>query len=137
MKRNMNRRSADLWLEAGHARPASTRFERAREMIKPSPALCMLDAPTASEGMVSRFMSMLPNRYSATSARVPALARDIEMGQFEDAPSPIAIRVTSPSKFERPESPRSEDAHDDIEIQVAQRGRMSAGPMYIFSGSPT
>ena len=43
MRRNMARRSTDLWMQAGHARPASTRFERAREMIKPTPALCMMD----------------------------------------------------------------------------------------------
>lgn len=193
MKRDMHRRSADLWREAGHARPTSTRFERAREMMKPAPALCMLDGQESpvnkrqsallGDGLGKRMssMSMLSKRMSqAFGAGLPVSKQDqemaeVEMSQFADgdasimshretAPAgpsrPIAIQITSPDRFEgrcsiissanthatdadAEEAPgRSVDGHEhgeDVAIQTATRGRMSAGPMFIYGGfrSPT
>ena len=104
LRQNMHRRSADLWLQAGHARPASTRFERVTEMMKPSPALCMLDSDGSPEpkrmsamngdGAMKRMstgVAMLSQRMSQAfgaqqgTSRAAAGEEGYEMGQFADA----------------------------------------------------
>lgn len=128
LKRNMNRRSADLWREAGHARPTSSRFERAREMMKPAPALCMMDENGSpvnkrqsmqQEGVrrMSSSMAVLSKRMSQAFGAGAAASADsediIEMSQYvnveasqpravvEAGPSSPAIQVTSPSRYDR------------------------------------
>jgi hypothetical protein len=162
MRKTLARRSVDIWLEAGHAKPVGSVLERAAEMIRPHPALRILDGQRepAGEGMMRKLrggvvsMLLMPKRYSQAGTQgvemtTPRRTQSRYADAEEDEPdSPITISITSPSKYERRQSglarPYStadtEDgtAEEDTglevngSIQTATRARISASPTYFF-----
>lgn len=159
MRKTLARRSVDIWLEAGHAKPPGNLFERATEMIKPTPALRIMQGPSernGGQGVLERLrggvVSMLPKRVSLQGGSDIAMTprRSSRYGDAdEEAPSsPITIHITSPSKYERRQSGLTREVSADPsfeetgsgdvdgigegEIQTATRARMSASPTYFF-----
>jgi hypothetical protein len=99
-RKNMNRRSTDVWLEEGLAVGTVTRWSRTAEMLKPNPALCVLDAPRPAEGVLRKLrggvVSMLPKRFSAVLEDYQLDTFPTPTGDNNVTPSsPIAISVTS------------------------------------------
>lgn len=142
MRRMLARRSGDVWIEAGHAVEGGDILSRAAEMMKPTPALCVLDSTPRSDGLLTRLrggvVSMLPNRLSYPHYT----NRDIEEGGHQI--SPIEISITSPSKSEHRQSHAESMITDEaaidfslprVEIATARLGRMSASPT-IYYGRP-
>ena len=149
----MNRRSTDVWLEEGFAVAAPTRWSRTAEVLKPNPALCVLEPTGPSDSLLKKLrggvVSMMPKRFSAIIDNYQL--NDIRSVNEDDVPSsPIAISITSPSKFDRRRaSALSEvmthegDADEGegattvqtAEIQIATKGRMSVSPV-VFCGRP-
>lgn len=134
LKHVMARRSTDLWLEQGHAVEGGGIISRVTEMLKPYPAMRVLDSIPERPDTLTRLrggvMSMIAKRKSNYDEE-HSMAN---MG----APS---ISITSPSKFDRRYSGVSTAEGGDYdndqtmgsaeffaEIQVAQYGRMSRGP---------
>ncbi|WWD21923.1 hypothetical protein CI109_106411 [Kwoniella shandongensis] len=113
MRRIVARRSGDVWIEAGHAIEGGGMLSRVGEMIKPVPAMRVLDAPLPGAGeaevgsrelgimrkLRGGVVSMLPKRASrlfesdiqpASQPQAPPQAHTqgqdaLEMGQFDDA----------------------------------------------------
>jgi len=135
LKHVMARRSTDLWLEQGHAIEGGGIISRVTEMLKPYPAMRVLDSqiparPDPLTRLRGGVMSMIAKRKSHYDEE-HSMAN---MG----APS---ISITSPSKFDRRRVSGISTAEGDYdydqtlgsaelsaEIQVAQYGRMSRGP---------
>lgn len=140
LKHVMARRSTDLWLEDGHAIEGGGFLSRVTEMLKPYPAMRVLDSVSERPDTLTRMrggvMSMIAKRKS-TYDEEHSMAN---MG----APS---ISITSPSKYDRRISGVSTSdgleagdydqtmgsAELSAEIQTAQYGRMSRGPTHICS----
>lgn len=130
----MARRSTDLWLEQGHAIEGGGIISRVTEMLKPYPAMRVLDSqiparPDPLTRLRGGVMSMIARKSHYDEEHSMA-----NMG----APS---ISITSPSKFDRRRVSGISTAEGDYdydqtlgsaelsaEIQVAQYGRMSRGP---------
>lgn len=131
----MARRSTDLWLERGHAIEGGGIISRVTEMLKPYPAMRVLDSIPERPDTLTRLrggvMSMIAKRKSNYDEEHSM----VNMG----APS---ISITSPSKYDhrRVSGISSAEGGDydydqtmgsaelSAEIQVAQYGRMSRGP---------
>lgn len=162
---NQSRQSGDVWIEHGHAVVPGNRLSRTAEMLKPVPAMVVLDRMPRETGQSSSsamkklrggVVSMLPGRISA-------MIQD-DLQDQDVPPSPIAINIESPSKHERRQQRfsmvsditegNSDDAIGDYrgnatadtegermttlrsaEIHVAQKGRMSHGPAFIYNRS--
>lgn len=116
MRRTLARRSGDVWLGAGHAIEGGGILSRAAEMIKPVPAMRVLD-PRPRE------------KQKRTSEQ------DILMPE---------ISISSPSKYDRRASAISAvttcendqtmaSAEVSAEIQTAKYGRMSKSPTYFYA----
>jgi len=138
LKYVMARRSTDLWLEQGHAIEGGGIISRVTEMLKPYPAMRVLDSqiparPDTLTRLRGGVMSMIAKRKSNHDEE-HSMAN---MG----APS---ISITSPSKFDRRRVSGISTAEGDYdydqtmgsaelsaEIQVARYGRMSRGPMVL------
>lgn len=137
LKRTLARRSGDVWLEDGHAVQGGGLLSRAAEMIKPYPALRVLesipDQPAALKRLRGGVMSMLGPRKSNQD-------EEHAMGNMA-AP---AISISSPSKYDRRFSGISSleavdgeeidrtmaSAELSAEIQTALYGRMSKSPTF-------
>ena len=139
LKKTLARRSGDVWLEEGHAIEGGGFLSRAAEMIKPYPALRVLESlpeqPAALKRLRGGVMSMLgPRRRGGDEEHA--------MGNF--AP---AISISSPSKYDRRpisgistlEAVDGEEIDIDrtmastefsAEIQTALYGRMSQSPTF-------
>ena len=163
LRKNMTRRSGEIWVENGHAIIGGNRWSRTAEMLKPVPAMRALDTCSPSEGVIKKFrggvVSMLPKRVSevrdsyrmdtfnlqtATSRRSAAIEAEVEAVD-EEPTSPVTIQIVSPSKSERDRRASMSSTsitHDgeadeglttirNAEIQVATRGRMSMGPVFL------
>ena len=138
-KKILARRSGDVWLEEGHAIEGGGLLSRAAEMMKPYPALRVLESlpeqPAALKRLRGGVMSMLAPRRSC---------RDEEHAMSSVAP---AISISSPSKYDRRpisgistlEAVDGEELDVDrtmartelsAEIQTAVYGRMSQSPTF-------
>ena len=113
------RRSTEVWLENGHAVEGGNRWSRTAEMLKPVPAMRILDswAQPPKHKALTRLrggvMSMLPNRASQydpadIELEIQSWKRNERKQEDQVPSSPITISVTSPSKFERRSSAGSE-----------------------------
>jgi hypothetical protein len=135
----MARRSTELWLEDGHAIEGGGLFSRVAEMLKPYPAMRVLDSIPERPDTLTRLrggvMSMIAKRKSTYD-------EELSMANM-GAPS---ISISSPSKYDRRVSGASTSdgmggdydmdqtmgsAELSAEIRTAQYGRMSRGPAYI------
>ncbi|ORX36148.1 hypothetical protein BD324DRAFT_527089 [Kockovaella imperatae] len=155
-KRAMARRSTDVWLESGHAIQGGSRLSRVGEMLKPVPAMRILDVPVERPqqkkiiqlrgGIVSMLSNRLSDHAPATSESVEHWA-NFGHGRVPD--SPVTIQITSPDKRDVRRASRatvqsmgSEDLEHSgemegcslpsAEIHHATRGRMSAGPTVVL-----
>jgi hypothetical protein len=145
MRRILARRSGDVWIESGHAVEGGGLWSRATEMLKPVPALRVLDDRPRAAGVLTRLqgrvVSLLPKWHSQVD-------EEHALGQFDDAPqaiveeevnppneSPIRINIESPSKYERRVSAAVIEGESVGEVQVARKGRMSPSPTF-FCGQP-
>jgi len=138
MRRTLARRSGDVWIESGHAVEGGGILSRAAEMIKPTPAMRVLDSHPRPSSLLNRLrggvVSMLPEGLSYDN-----FARH-HLEDGGDQNSPIQIQIISPSKSEnRPStaiSMVSEDTGMDMsanaEIVTAKKGRISASPSFTF-----
>lgn len=141
LRKTMSRYSGDVWRDEGHAVETNNRWSRAVEMIKPVPALAVLDTRPPSEGVVKKLrgsvVSMLPKTIGGADTPAP-----------DTTPSSPVINITSPSKFDRRRSAISSFTHEgeteevegmttmqSAEIQVATKARMSSSPIF-FCGRP-
>lgn len=141
MKRTLARRSVDVWIEDGHAIEGGGIFARAAEMIKPYPALRVLDSLPEQPAVLKRLrggvMSMLGPRTTVQN-------EEHAMGTVA-APE---ISISSPSKYDRRVSGIStaEGEVEDVdrtmasgelsaEIRTAQYGRMSKSPTFQYGHS--
>lgn len=138
LKRTLARRSGDVWIEKGHAIEGGGLLSRAAEMIKPYPALRVLDSlpeqPAALKRLRGGVMSMLaPRRNDRTESHAMANVTAPE------------ISISSPSKYDRRISGIStadgevEDvdrtaasAELAVEIRTALYGRMSKSPTFQY-----
>lgn len=142
-RKTMSRYSGDVWRDEGHAVETNTRWSRVVEMIKPVPALAVLDTRPPLEGVVKKLrgsvVSMLPKTMGGAISDTPA---------SDATPSSPVINITSPSKFDRRSSAISSFTHEgeteevegmttmqSAEIQVATKARMSSSPIF-FCGRP-
>ena len=138
---NANRRSGDVWIEMGHAIKGGNRLSRTAEMLKPNPAMRVLDKPEGSKDKPQGGMaSLLNHRLSGLSN-----SRTVDTRKEDLPASPVAINITSPSKYDNRASTFSEaETHEgeegmstwpSAEIQIATKGRMSSSPIF-FCGRP-
>lgn len=134
LKRTMHRRSGDVWIEKGHAVEGGGLLSRAVEMIKPYPALRVLDSlpdqPASLKRLRGGVMSMLGGRSN----------RGDEEHAMANVSAP-AISISSPSKYDRRVSCTSTCEGEEIdrtmnsaemsaEIKTAVYGRMSKSPTF-------
>ncbi|OCF34032.1 hypothetical protein I316_04378 [Kwoniella heveanensis BCC8398] len=158
MRKTLARRSGDVWISSGHAIEGGGLLSRATEMLKPVPAMRVLDnQPRVRETGALRalrggIVSMLANRTSRLfESEIRGVQEQYDMGQFEDAEavtasparSGIAISIIAPSPDKRVSRARSQSISsigdgevswqtESAHITVAKRGRMSNGPTFIF-----
>ncbi|KAK6904167.1 hypothetical protein I203_107683 [Kwoniella mangroviensis CBS 8507] len=121
MRKTLARRSGDVWISNGHAIEGGGLISRATEMLKPVPAMRVLEDTRRrnDDGTMKKMrggvVSLLAKR--ASSLFHSQTRDDIELGQFEDAdgelsfdkeitpPSParsgIAISIIAPSPEKR------------------------------------
>ncbi|WWC67522.1 uncharacterized protein I206_101430 [Kwoniella pini CBS 10737] len=121
MRKTLARQSGDVWISSGHAIEGGGFISRATEMLKPVPAMRVLEdtrVKRSNEGTIKRMrggvVSMLVKRASDLFQSANS-TNDIEMGQFEDADntinnigeaasparSGIAISIIAPSPEKR------------------------------------
>ncbi|WVF70442.1 hypothetical protein IAT40_005232 [Kwoniella sp. CBS 6097] len=162
MRKTLARRSGDVWISSGHAIEGGGFISRATEMLKPVPAMRVLDdQPRMREHGTMRalrggIVSMLVKRTSRLfDSDTQGIQEQYDMGQFEDAEagvaspakSGIAISIIGPSPDKRASRARSQSIssmgdgnvegeaswqNEAAHITVAKRGRMSNGPTFIF-----
>ncbi|WVR04351.1 hypothetical protein IAU60_001352 [Kwoniella sp. DSM 27419] len=162
MRKTLARRSGDVWIESGHAIEGGNRLSRAAEMLKPVPAMRVLDSqpkvkdPATLRSLRGGVVSMLVKRASRLfesdyngMALAEAGEADHDQGvTASPARSGIAISIIAPSPERRRSRLTSQSGSsigDEVEgesepswqsqaqIGMAQRGRMSSGPKYIFA----
>lgn len=141
LRKTMARRSGDVWIENGHAIEGGGLFARAAEMIKPYPALRVLDSlpdqPAALKRLRGGVMSMLGPKKPSDREENHAMAN-------MTAPT---ISISSPSKYDRRASAISTAEGEEIdrtmasgelcaEIQTAVYGRMSQSPTFYCGPDP-
>jgi hypothetical protein len=141
LKRTLARRSGDVWIEEGHAIEGGGLFSRAAEMIKPFPALRVLDSLPEQPAVLKRLrggvMSMLGPR-----------PKDLSEEHGMTSVTAPEISISSPSKYDRRISGIStaEGDGEDIdktmasaelsaEIRTALYGRMSKSPTFQYGHS--
>jgi hypothetical protein len=160
-RRVLARRSGDVWVENGHALLGGGLMSRAKEMVKPVPALRVLDhhvEPTRPRSMVfERLKGGVNSLLNRQSMVVGDEGEEREM----EVRSPIAISITSPSKFERGGNENGYSRNSGVslvsgeeegegewtengesmmpsaEIVMAKRGRMSSSPAFVFRPEST
>ena len=139
MRRTLARRSGDVWIESGHAVEGGGLLSRATEMLKPIPAMRVLEANRNQDDILTRLrggvVSMLLKRISYDNFRYPRTDEGVSK-------SPIRINITTPSKAERRSSQAlsigSEEQSPEpplAEISIARMGRMSASPSFFYAES--
>ncbi|WVQ97472.1 hypothetical protein IAU59_004586 [Kwoniella sp. CBS 9459] len=167
IRNTLARRSGDVWISSGHAIEGGGFISRATEMLKPVPAMRVLDhQPSLREHGTMRalrggIVSMLAKRTSRLfDSDSQGVQEQYDMGQFEDAEavaasparSGIAISIIAPSPDKRTSRARSQSCssigdgecegeaswqNEAAHITVAKRGRMSNGPTFIFGKNGT
>jgi len=158
LRTRMHRRSTDVWLEEGLAVEGGSRWSRTAEMLKPRPALCVLDAPRPREGVLSKLrggvVPMMPKRFSVVMDNHQL--KNLRHADDNNIPlSPLAVNSDPPSNIiDHRRASRLSDAATNgdgldgdsaeaagntsaqlAEIQIATKGRMSVSPV-IFSSRP-
>lgn len=158
LRTRMHRRSTDVWLEEGLAVEGGSRWSRTAEMLKPRPALCVLDAPRPRSGLLSKIrggvVSMMPKLFSVVMENHQLT--NLRHADDNNVPSiPLAISSDPPSNIiDHRRAGRLSDAATNgdgldgdsaeaagntsaqlAEIQIATKGRMSVSPV-IFSSQP-
>ncbi|WWD08100.1 hypothetical protein V865_006211 [Kwoniella europaea PYCC6329] len=95
MRKTLARRSGDVWISNGHAIEGGGFISRATEMLKPVPAMRVLedtrrrDDDGTMKKMRGGVVSMLAKR--ASSLFHSQTREDIELGQFEDADGELSF----------------------------------------------
>jgi hypothetical protein len=126
--KNMDkRRSQEVWCATGQAREGLSATGRAVEMLKPAPALCVMEDTRRNSGMLKRLRGGI----------VSMLAGDISVVDEEKTIEGIATQlpagVASPPHSTVRNSGMSQDAHDHaVEIRTASVARFSASPSFIL-----
>ncbi|WRT65176.1 uncharacterized protein IL334_002119 [Kwoniella shivajii] len=157
MRKTLARRSGDVWISSGHAIEGGGILSRATEMLKPVPAMRVLeDAVKTKESIKPK--SLRDSVFSMVSKRASSLfqqnrADDVRSSQFEDADnetsrnyiqasparSNIAISIIGPSPEKRRSTARTQSSYstDDVEegtgidvsYQTAEIGMAKRGRM--------
>lgn len=155
-KKRMARRSSEIWLETGQARPSSGRFDRIVSLVAPYPRVSMIQPNNRFE--MSDIQEVDPDRTprarpvdSQAPLAVPAsptpfeldnnrfseysILSDAERASFGEYPC-------SPNRTDfdhyRPDSMTSSPGGKSVKlasVQQAVRGRMSLGPTFLIGGS--
>lgn len=124
-------------MENGHAKNRHSVLGRATEMLKPVPALCILEnEPREGGDIITRLregvVSMLPSRLSQL------VGSQTQTDEWE-LNSPIKINIESPSKYERrirqsevSVSDAGLEENQEIHIRVAMMARMSGSPSFVY-----
>jgi hypothetical protein len=160
-KKKMARRSSDIWLETGQARPSSGRFDRLLSLVAPHPRVSMLqpverfemsDIQEIDPDQTPRARAVDPQAANAIPASPPQFVLDDDQfseysilnndvgrasfGQYPDSPSRTDFDHSRPDS--RPDSMMSSPGGKSVKlasVQQAVRGRMSLGPTFLIGGS--
>ncbi|KAL1408478.1 hypothetical protein Q8F55_005290 [Vanrija albida] len=146
LKNMHKRRSQEIWSETGQAKEGLGAAGRAMEMLKPVPALCVMEDSRRNSGMLRRLrggiVSMLAGDVSvideeraiegtATQATTQATTTVTQV-TIQAATSATSQTASPPPSHVR-HSGISHDVHDSpAEIRTASVARLSASPSFVL-----
>lgn len=152
-QKDMARRSSEVWLETGQARPSSGRFDRMFSLVAPHPRVSIiqpqerLEMSVIAEADPDQTPRARPREEHRQLADPPHFVLDDDMfSEYsilnDPARTSLAEYPTSPNRTDmthsRADSMSSSPGAKSVKlasVHQAVRGRMSLGPTFLIGGS--